>query len=95
MPATSLRIKKEDSEHRLMFITDPSDGYITVNIYACNEEFIPVGKPQVIDLQTDEETYHRSLRKDSNEKGHFVAGHSTNPEWNEGYIPHIDENYTC
>lgn len=95
MPATSIKITKDETEHRLMFITDQLTGGLRVSIYACDEEFVPLNKPHVVELEGDEEDYHKKLRKDSHEKGHFVAGHSTNPEWSPDYVPHIDENYTC
>lgn len=87
MPATTLWIVHEDKEHRMMFITQQyGENDFTVNIYHCNEDFIPKGTPVTKDLIGDEEQYHRSLRKDAHTKGHFVAGHSTNPEWNPDYV---------
>ena len=86
MPATSLWVVHEDKEHRMMFITQQfGDNEFTVNIYRCNEDFIPSGEPVTKDLYGKEDTYHKSLRKDASKKGHYIPGHSTNPEWNPDY----------
>jgi hypothetical protein len=41
----------------------------------------------------DEETYHKELRKQASEKGHFVPEESTDYEWNPGYNPENDIDY--
>lgn len=88
MPATSLWIVQEDKENRMMFITQQyGDNDFTVNIYHCNEDFIPTGEPVTKDLTGKEEDYHKSLRRDASSKGHYVPGHSTDPEWNPDYSP--------
>lgn len=99
MPATTLWIVQEEREHRMMFITQQyGENDFTVNIYHCTEDFIPSGEPVTKDLIGKENDYHKSLRKDAESKGHFVPGHSTNPEWNPGYVAPPDEtggHYGC
>jgi hypothetical protein len=99
MPATTLWIVQNEDEHRLMFITQQyGENDFTVNIYHCNEDFIPFGEPVTKDIIGKEEDYHKSLRKDSSDKGHYVPGHSTNPEWNPGYVEPQQEtggHYGC
>ena len=98
MPATSLWIS-DDKDIKMMFITQSfEENQFTVNIYRCDDDFIPKGEPVTRDLSGSEEEYHRSLRKDSNSKGHFISGHSTNPEWNPGYVNPEDQpggHYGC
>ena len=99
MPATSIMIMNGEAYHRLMFITQQTDeeGF-TVSIYRCNEEFLPMGEAVTKDLLGSEVDYHKSLRKDSIEKGHFMSDYSTNPEWNPGYVATEEEtggHYGC
>lgn len=99
MPATSIWITNEDLEKRLMFVTQVYDeGGFTLNIYGCDENFIPMGTPITKELVGDEESYHKSLRKDAEKRGQYVPGHSTNPEWNPGYVAPSEEtggHYGC
>lgn len=99
MPATTLWITDSEKEIKMMFITTTYDeGGFTLNIYGCDEDFIPKGEPVTKELIGDEADYHRNLRKDASEKGHFVSGHSTNPEWNPGYVAPEDQpggHYGC
>lgn len=99
MPATTLWIVQEDKEYKMMLITQQyGENDFTVNIYGCNDDFIPSGEPLTKDLIGKEEDYHRNLRKDASEKGHFVSAHSTNPEWNPDYVAPEDQpggHYGC
>lgn len=99
MPATSLKIVNDDAEYRLMFITQQyGENDFTVNIYRCNEDHMPMGEPVTKDLLGLEDDYHKNLRKESSEKGHFIAQYSTNPEWNPGYVAPEEEiggHYGC
>ena len=99
MPATTLWITDEVRDIKMMFITQSfEESEITVNIYKCDDDFIPRGEPVTRELHGSEEDYHKNLRKDAFEKGHFVSGHSTNPEWNPGYVEPADEtggHYGC
>ena len=83
MPVTALKINKEGIAHRLKFITQPQEKYTELLVYACDENFQPIGQPEHNASELAEEHYHRDLRKASKEKGHFVPEESTNPEWNE------------
>ena len=82
MATTALKIKKGDSEIRVKFMTVDKTEYVDVDIYQCNEDFIPIGAPEMgVDARTEEQ-YHRDLRKEASERGQFVPEQSTNPEWN-------------
>jgi hypothetical protein len=98
MPATTLWITDSEKDSKIMFITQIYDeGGFTLNIYGCNEDFIPQGQPVTKEIIGDEEDYHKKLRKDASDRGHFVAGHSTNPEWNPDFNPSADKggHYGC
>jgi hypothetical protein len=82
MPVTSIKI----GDNKLMFITQQFDKMLSINLYICDDDYVPVGKPHVSELEIDEETYHRNLRKESIERDQFMQGFSTNPEWTPGYI---------
>lgn len=87
MPATTIRIKRDSGESRLMFITDQVDNTLTINVYPCDENYIPKGKPITSTIVgRNEEDYHRNLRKDASEKDQLMKGYCTNPEWNPGYV---------
>lgn len=66
--------------------------HLNVLVYNCNQEFIPEGNPEAGGVEMDEETYHRNLRKDAAEKGHFVPGESTDHYWNPDYKPEENED---
>jgi len=89
MPATTINLGEKGI---IMFITDQiEENKLSVNIYKCDDKNIPQGKPFIIQLEGNEVEYHKKLRLEAKEKGHFIPGHSTNPEWNPDYIE-IDEN---
>lgn len=69
-------------------------GFIDVDIYNCNEEFIPIGEPLMSQVEGEEETYHKKLRIESSEKGHFVPEESTDNHWNPGYVELPEEDET-
>ena len=88
MPATTIKIEKDGTETRLMFITDQVDKTLTINVYPCNESYIPQGRPVTSTLiDREEEDYHKNLRKDAMERDQLVKGFCTNPEWNPDYKP--------
>lgn len=92
MPATSVWISNDKTDQRMMFITQVyNETGFTVNIYRCDEDFIPRGEPVTRELTGNEVDYHKSLRKASAERGQYVPGHSTNPEWNPDYNPSADK----
>lgn len=99
MPCTAIKI----GDLRMKFLTTSvefpnQDGEIkrftNIELYQCDEDFIPIGKSSRSIHEHDEETYHRELRKASFEKGHLVKDESTDPEWNPDYNPeeHGDES---
>lgn len=84
MPTTSLKIPQEDGVKRLMFMTNAiNEELVEVNIYFCDEEFIPQGDPVKQVAQLKEEVFHKSLRKEALQKDHYIKDFSTHPEWDE------------
>lgn len=96
MATTSLKIKNtEGTDVNLMFLTSQlGEDIITVNVYKADEEFNPQGTASVsIAKFPSEEAYHKELRKDAIDKGHFIPEYSTNPEWNPGYVESNDDDH--
>lgn len=100
MPVTALKI----GEQRLKFMTMGSEvikskdgktekSFLSIDLRVCDEDFIPTGPGSISVHGDDEETYHRNLRIQAKEKGHFVPEESTDPEWNPDYVtPTPEEN---
>lgn len=88
MPVTALNLPdpKGGGHKKVKFITDDSVPYLLVNIYQCDEDWIPQGKPTEGTHTDDEEAYHRLLRIEASKREHYVKEQSTNPEWNPDYI---------
>jgi hypothetical protein len=82
MPCTAIKFKKEGRDIRLKFMTVPNGDHLDIDVFACDDNFIPVAGPEMTTMLMNEENYHRNLRKDAHEKGQFVKEESTNPEWN-------------
>ena len=92
MPVTAIKILKEGKEERMLFMTAMrGEKGVDVDIYLANEEFMPMGTPSLGFSNDSEENYHRELRKQSQERGHFVPEFSTNREWNPDYVPGENE----
>jgi len=100
MAVTALQI----GDVRIKFMTVPGEpitsddgtstkSFLQVELYTCDEEFIPQGMASRSIHEHDEETYHKELRKQASEKGHFVPEESTDYEWNPGYNPENDIDY--
>jgi hypothetical protein len=100
MAVTALKI----GDVRIKFMTVPGEpitsedgtstkSFLQVELYTCDEEFIPQGMASKSIHEHDEETYHKELRKQASEKGHFVPEESTDYEWNPGYNPENDIDY--
>jgi hypothetical protein len=87
MSCTALRITKEDgSIVRIKFLTVQVPDKVDVDIYNCNEEFMPIGNPHMTQVDGSEEEYHKKLRREAFEKGHFVPEESTDHNWNPDYV---------
>lgn len=85
MPCTALKIVEGETVRRLKFLTVPEPDRLVVDIYLCDEDFIPTERlsgGMFMDPPVIEEEYHKNLRKESAEKGQFISEESTNPEWN-------------
>lgn len=94
MPCTAIKIEKNDGTvFRLKFLTIGNPTHTDVDVYRCNDDFIPIGEPESGMDERDEETYHKELRIKASEKGQFVPEQSTDPNWNPGYVePAEDED---
>jgi hypothetical protein len=97
MAVTALKI----GDTRIKFMTVPGEpitsddgqstkSFLQVELYTCDEEFIPQGMASRSIHEDDEETYHKKLREQASEKGHFVPEESTDYKWNPGYNPEND-----
>lgn len=89
MPCTSLRLpdqKRPGKFINVKFITQDFDINLSVDIYQCDNEWTPSGKPTQGTHIDDEKTYHINLRSEADKRGHFVKEQSTDPHWNPGYI---------
>lgn len=87
MPVTAVRTKdKSGQELRLQFMTIPSEKGLLIDIYMCDPEFVPTGKPEHLLEEVDEVEYHKKLREAATEAAEFEPGYSSNPEWNPGYV---------
>ena len=90
MPCTALKIEKDGVTTRLKFVSQPQEKFLELLVYKCDQEFKPEGDPEHNASEMTEEVYHRELRKQSQERGHFIPEESTNPEWNPDYKPEQD-----
>jgi hypothetical protein len=95
MATTTLKIKTESDEQKLMFMTaETGENIIVVTIYKTDDEYNPTGTGSMSVAQyPTEEAYHKDLRKQASEKGQYVPEYSTNPEWNPGYVEPQDDDY--
>ena len=82
MATTAIRILKSGLAIRTKFITTQQDTHIDIDVFHCDEMFIPIGKPSLGVDERSEEEYHRTLRTEAYSRGQFVPEESTNPEWN-------------
>ena len=88
MATTALKI----DGHNMLFMTAPrEDGNCDVDVYLADDSFMPMGQGSISAVKMTEEVYHKDLRRLASEQGHFVKDFSTNPEWNPGYLPPIEE----
>lgn len=88
MACTALKV----DDIRIKFMTNvieaPSkDGstikpFLNVELYICDEDFIPEGNTSKSIIDREEEAYHRDLREQAFKKGHYIPEESTDPEWN-------------
>lgn len=97
MATTALKIVKNEQEQRLLFMTvSRQDGRgLDVDIFKADNEFMPEGTPSLgVSEIVDEAEYHKALRANALQEGHFVPEFSTNPEWNPGYVEEVpSEDY--
>lgn len=85
MAATALKIPKDGKYTHLFIVSTPIEENKTdVQICLTGDTYVQskMETLQEFMVEKSEEDYHKSLRKESNEKGHFIRDYSTNPEWN-------------
>jgi len=88
MACTGLKFPKQEGNgtNRMKVITEVNGKVLVISYYACDKDFIPFGKAEITMSEKAEEKFHKELRDQANEKGHFIRNESTNPEWNPDYI---------
>jgi len=88
MPVTALLLPdpKKEGTKKIKFITQDFAVNLSIDIYQCDEDWVPMGEPTQGTHTDDEELYHRNLRSEAAKRGHYVPQESTNPEWNPGYV---------
>ena len=92
MPVTSIKATQGDKETHLQFITTSIDSLLEVEIYLCNEQWIPQLKVGRSVDERSEEEYHKQLRKDAYDREQLVKKYCTDPEWNPDFNPDLYEN---
>lgn len=95
MATTALIFNTDNKTQKLLFMTvDKGTGTIDVDVFAADDDFLPVGTPSIgVSEHASDEAYHKSLRHFASENNQFVPEHSTNPEWNPGYVEPKDSDY--
>lgn len=88
MPTTALKI---DGINMLFMTVTRPDGNCDVDVYLADQNFVVSGKPSLSVVPMTEEAYHKDLRRLASEQGHFMKDYSTNPEWNPGYLPPVED----
>lgn len=88
MATTALRI---DNNNLLFMTATRPDGHCDVDVHLADENFSPIGTPSLSAVKMTEEEYHKDLRRLASEQGHLIKDFSTNPEWNPGYLPPIED----
>jgi hypothetical protein len=92
MACTALKIEKDGVVTRVKFMTVPFPDHVDVDVYNCNEFFIPVDTPAMGHCEGTEEEYHKKLRLQASEKNQYVPEESTDRHWDPGYVEPEDEN---
>lgn len=92
MPCTAIQVTKGDVIIKSKIITVSQGGHTDVDVYKCNDEFIPIGEPAINVSDMEESYYHIYLRKEADSRGQYIREESTNPEWNpENQVAHDAE----
>lgn len=92
MAVTAVKIEQNGKIVRMKFMTVQTKDHLDVDVFSCNEEFIPIGEPAMGLDPREEEEYHREMRIKAIEEGHFIPYESTHPEWTPGYIETKEES---
>lgn len=82
MATTAIKITAPNGVvNRLKFMTVSQGIHCDVDVFTCNDDFIPIGTPASGVSAFDEPEYHIKLRKEADAKGQYVREESTNSEW--------------
>lgn len=93
MPVTALLLPDKKGEtKKIKFITQDFAVNLSVDVYQCDENWVPKGEPTQGTHTDDEEKFHKDLREEAAKRGHFVPEQSTDYQWNPGYDPATDAN---
>lgn len=79
MATTALTV---DGKNLLFMTVQVPNAGVDVDVFQADEEFTAYGTVSISSSHMNEEEYHKKLRAEASEKGHFVKEYSTNPEWN-------------
>lgn len=82
MATTAIKITKDGVTMRSKFMTVSQGIHCDVDVYKCNDEFVPIGEPSIGVSEMDEPEYHIKLRKEADSRGQFIREESTDPQWN-------------
>jgi len=89
MAATALEVT---NGQKVVTITTTTDNGLYISLYQADENYKPIGVPEEFgNPATTEEQFHKNLRKEANEKGHYRPRFSTNPDWNPEYVEPSNE----
>jgi len=92
MAVTAIQAEKNGKIVRMKFMTVQTEDHLDVDVFSCNEEFIPIGEPAMGLDPREEEEYHRQLRTGAILHGQFIPNESTHPEWTPGYVELPEED---
>ena len=93
MAITSIKVEKEGQPTlRSQFMTIPTETGVIVEIFQCDDRFIPIGEPQRGDSDMTEKAFHMKLRQQAYDHGQYVYENSTDPDWNNEIILNKDDS---
>ena len=79
MATTALTV---DGKNLLFMTVQVPNAGVDIDLFQADEEFVAFGGASLGTSELKEEEYHRKLRIEATERGHFVEEYLTNPEWN-------------
>jgi hypothetical protein len=93
MATTALSIEKNGVKTNLMISTIQSaSDDLHIDIILCDDEFSPGKVISTLAKNAEEQEYHKTLREESSEKGHFVKEFSTLLDHEPEPLEDVEEN---